>query len=216
MNVGDMVRKIRSSLGDTAEPYQISTEEIFDWLNEAYTRIQLESTQWRFFHYRGLLISAVPDVSGYSLAAFRQVEAQGLYAKRPGMVARYPILTKSYDWWQMENQVNYVPQGFPHYLIQLPSVTSWLIQPTPTEPWEIYGDAWYAPATFGSLADEPIWDEIYHDLVRLEALKIAAAEWPNEKESLQMMARAQEGLLPMKRSFCRRYLEPVQGARAML
>lgn len=215
MNASEMVTKLRIAIGDMIEPYAVSTQTIFEWLSDAYLRIQVEYEQWKFFHSRGLILSTVAGVSEYTLCNVKEISRDSVYCNKYGETTRYPMYFMEYGEWVLDEQINLQQQGDPRYLIKLPN-DNYRVEPDPTERWEIWGDVWYKPAGFDSLNDEPIWDEKYHSLVVWEALRVAALEWPDDKKVQRMQANLTVNLVPMRRAFNYEYLDSKGGARALL
>lgn len=215
MNAGEMVTKLRIAMGDEVEPYVVSTSTIFEWLSDAYLRIQIEFEQWKFFHSRGLILTTVAGTAEYSLGNVKEISKDSVYCNKVGQTARLPMQYMEYGDWIAEEQVNLQRAGDPLYFIKLPN-DSYRIEPDPTAAWQVWGDVWYKPSGFSGLQDEPIWDEKYHSLVVWEALKVAALEWPDNKKTQRMQANLAVNLVPMRRAFNYEYLNPKGGAEAML
>jgi hypothetical protein len=215
MNVGEMVEKLRLAMGDEVEPYVVSTATIFQWLSDAYLRIQIEFDQWKFFHNRGLILTTVDGQAEYTLTNVKEISKDSVYCNRVGELNRYPVYFYDYSTWVLEQQINLQRQGNPRYLISLPN-DNYRVEPVPTEAWEIVGDIWYKPAGFVNLTESPIWDDTYHGLVVWEALKVAALEWPDNKKKERMQANLAVNLVPMRRAFNYEYLESKGSARALL
>jgi hypothetical protein len=210
-----MVEKLRIAMGDEVEPYMVSTATIFEWLSDAYLRIQIEYDQWKFFHTRGLIFTTTAGVSEYALYDVKEISRDSVYCIKVGETTRYPMYFYDYDTWVLEEQINLQRVGDPRYLIKLPN-DYYRVEPDPTEAWQIYGDVWYRPAGFSTLRDEPIWDEKYHSLVVWEALKVAALEWSDSKKLPRMQANLTANLTPMRRAFNYEYLRSKGGAEALL
>ena len=215
MTVEDLIRRIRTALNDYIEPYFVSDAQIFDWLNEAYLRVQMESTQWRFFEYHGKLLDLVADQATYALTSYNLVDYDSMYVMHPGGTNKWPVCRLPYNDWQQLNRVNYEPQGVPRYFVELPDAQL-LFSPLPKESWELYGAAWLSPAKFVDKTSVPVWDETFHVLVMFEALKVAALEWPDEKQTARIMANVQANLTPLKRAFYQKYLPEFRGAAALI
>jgi len=215
MTAAEMVEKLRIAMGDEVEPYMVSTATIFQWLSDAYLRIQIEFEQWKFFHSRGKILTTVAGQAEYTLNNVKEISKDSVYCNKVGEVTRYPMYYFDYSTWVLEEQINLQRQGNPRYFISLPN-GNYRIEPDPTEVWEIWGDVWYKPASFESTGDEPIWDEKYHSLVVWEALKVAALEWPDNKKAQRMQANLAVNLPSMRRAFNYEYLEPKGSARALL
>lgn len=215
MNVQQMVTKLRLAMGDEIEPYVVSTQTIFEWLSDAYLRIQLEFDQWKFFHKRELILTTVAGETEYSVSTIKEISRDSVYCNRVGETTRFPVYFMPYDAWVLEEQINLQRLGNPRYLINLPN-GKYRVEPDPTEAWEIWGDFWYQPEAFTSFSDEPIWDEKFHGLVVWEALKVAALEWPDNKKAQRMQANLAINLPSMRRAFNYEYLGTKGGAEALL
>lgn len=215
MNAGEMVTKIRLAMGDEVEPYVVSTQTIFEWLSDAYLRIQVEFEQWKFFHSRGLILTTANGTAEYTLTNVKEISKDSVYCNRVGENARYPMYFMEYEEWVAEEQINLQRAGNPMYFIKYPN-DIYRIEPEPTEAWQVYGDIWYRPAAFTSLVDEPIWDSEFHSLVVWEALKVAALEWPGSKKMQRMQANLAVNLIPMRRAFNYQYLDSKGGAEAFI
>lgn len=215
MNVQQMITKLRLAMGDEMEPYVVSTQTIFEWLSDAYLRIQLEYDQWKFFHQRKLLLTTSAGKAEYTIDSVKEISRDSVYCNRVGETTRFPMYFMSYDVWVLGEQINLQRLGDPRYLIDLPN-GNYRVEPDPTEAWQIWGDSWYTPAPFDGLTDEPIWDEKFHGLVVWEALKVAALEWPDNKKAQRMQANLAVNLPSMRRAFNYEYLETKGGAEALL
>jgi hypothetical protein len=215
MIASEMVAKLRIAMGDEVEPYMVSTQTIFEWLSDAYLRIQIEYDQWKFFHSRDLILTTVAGRAEYELYNVKEISKDSVYCNKVGESTRFPMYFWEYDNWVAEEQVNLQMQGTPRYFISLPN-GNYRIEPDPTEVWQIWGDVWYKPAGFEFLSDEPIWDEKFHSLIVWEALKVASMEWPDSKKAQRMQANIAVNLVPMRRAFNYEYLESKGSARAML
>ena len=206
MTALEMITKLRIAMGDDVEPYAVPSNTIFQWLSDAYLRIQIEFDQWKFLHQRGLIFTTTAGVAEYNTFNIREIKGSSVFCKKSTELARYPMCLYSYDDWVREEQVNAQSSGHPLYLILLPN-GNYRVEPDPTEAWEIWGDIWYNPMGFTDLQDSPIWDETFHDLVVWEALKLAALEWPDNKKAARMQANLTINLPSMRRAFNYRYLE---------
>lgn len=215
MNASEMVTKVRIAMGDDVEPYVVPTQTIFQWLSDAYLRIQIEFEQWKFFHSRGKILTTVAGIAEYSLYNVKEISKDSVYCNRVGQTVRFPMYFLDYDTWVLEEQINLQRAGDPRYLIKLPN-NSYRIEPDPTEAWEVWGDVWYDPAGFETLQDEPIWDEKFHGLVVWEALKVAAMEWTDNKKTQRMQANLAVNLPSMRRAFNYEYLNSKGSAGPLL
>ena len=215
MNVLEMVTKVRIAMGDDVEPYVIPTQTIFQWLSDAYLRIQIEYEQWKFFHKRGLILTTIPGTAEYSLHNIKEISKDSVYCNKPGEATRFPMYFLEYDTWVLEEQVNLQRAGDPRYLIKLPN-DKYRVEPDPTEVWQLWGDVWHCPTSFENIYEEPIWDEKFHGLVVWEALKVAALEWTDNKKTQRMQANIAVNLPPMRRAFNYEYLNPKGSAGPLL
>lgn len=223
MNAGEMVTKLRLAMGDEVEPYIVPTATIFEWLSDAYLRIQIEFDQWKFLHYRGLVLTTVPGQEEYTLitGTVKEISKASLYCNRVGETVRFPMVFMEYDQWVAEEQINLQRAGDPLFFVKLPS-GNYVIDPIPTEVWQVSGDVWYKPTGFTSLSSSPIWDSKYHGLVVWEALKVAAMEWVDNIKKTERTKAARiktnlaVNLVPMRRAFNYEYLAPKGSAEALL
>lgn len=216
MTAEEMVRKLRIAMGDEVEPYNVSTQTIFQWLSDAYLRIQVASDQWKFFHKRGLILTTVSGVSEYALYSVKEIDRDSVYCVEVGQTIRFPMCFMEYDDWVRDEQINLQRGGNnPQFLIALPN-GKYRVEPDPVAAWEIYGNTWHKPAGFYSLTDTPIWDSTYHNLVVWEALKVASMEWADDRRVARMQANLAANLIPMRRAFNYTYLESKRGASALL
>ena len=215
MNVTEMISKLRIAMGDEVEPFVVSSQTLFQWLSDAYLRIQLEYDQWKFFHKRGRILTTRAGVAEYSLPSVKEISKDSVYRNKVGESTRLPLFYMEYEAWVAEEQINLQRAGDPMYFIRLPN-GKYRIEPDPTEVWEINGDIWYKAAPFETNSDEPIWDEKYHSLVVWEALKLASLEWANNDKAPRMQANLALNLPVVRRAFNYEYLPIKGGARALL
>jgi hypothetical protein len=215
MTAEEMVEKLRIAMGDEVEPYLVSTQTVFQWLSDAYLRIQIEYDQWKFFRTHGLILTTKVDIPEYAPYNVKDISKDSVYCVKNGESARFPMFFMEYEHWVQNERINLQQAGNPMFFIKLPDNT-YRIDPIPTEVWKVYGDVWYKPAGFEELTDEPIWDEKYHNLVVWEALKVAALEWPDNKKAQRMQANLSVNLPPMRRAFNYEYLPSKGSASALL
>lgn len=214
MIVSNMILRLRYLMDDAVEPFETSDDMMFAWLNDAYLRIQMQSTWWKFLHNRGLLLTTVANTPTYALGSVREVDQQSLYLIRGGETARLPIMYKEYADWVLEESYATETPGTPRWILQEPG-ESLRLSPVPDGVYNLYGDVRYYPTGFSDLGDEPIWDELYHDLVWLEALKIGGERCELELYKKQIVAELTR-LPGLFRSFCQRYLPRIRGAGALV
>jgi hypothetical protein len=214
MIVSDMILRLRDIMDDDVAPYETKDSEMFAWLNDAYLRIQMTSTRWSFLHKRGLLATLAPGQSVYSTAVVREVVQRSMYLIRDGETAHLPLCFIEYEDWAAEEAAAPETAGTPRYVMLEPG-DKWRFSPTPDDTYTFYGDARFYPDGFSGTSDEPIWDELYHDLVWLEALKIGGPRC--ELELYRAQIEAELGRLPgLYRNFCQRYLPRTVGAAAIV
>ena len=121
MNVSEMINKLRIAMGDDVASYVVSSQTLFQWLSDAYLRIQLEYDQWKFFHKRGLILTTQANVAEYSLSNVREISKYSVYCNKVGESARLPLFYMEYETWVNEQQVNLQRAGDPTFFIRLPS-----------------------------------------------------------------------------------------------
>ena len=213
--VSEMIRRLRVSLNDVTEPYQISTDQLYLLLQGAYMSIQRKSTQWRFFHKRGLFFQTVVGKEDYAKANVGYVNPDSIFMIEDGLTQRRPLYYKEYKNWVVEQTTAVIRSQTPLYLIHTPPFT-WKVEPIPDKVWNIYVDYWVIPTEFASEGDEPIWAEEFHEIVLLEAMKSASALRPETKEALLMNAQVATLLPSLNRSFANRYLDTTIGAGPLL
>lgn len=210
-----MLRRLRVSLNDITEPYQISTDQLYLLLQGAYMGIQRKSTQWKFFHKRGLFFQTVVGKEDYIKAGVGYINPDSIYMVEAGLTQRLPLCIKEYKDWVVEQTAAVINPQTPLYLIHTPPFT-WKVEPIPNKVWAIYADYWTIPAEFTSASDEPIWAEEFHEIVLLEAMKTASMLRPETKEALLMTAQVATLLPSLNRSFANRYLDTTIGAGPLL
>jgi len=215
VTVSEMLRRLRVSLNDTIEPYQISTDQLYLLLQGAYMGIQRKSTQWRFFHKRGLFFQTVAGKEDYTKAGVNYIDPNSIYIIEEGLTQRMPLFVKQYKDWVVEQTVAVTNSQTPLYLIHTPPF-KWKLEPIPDKVWNIYADYWVIPAEFSGVNDEPIWIEEFHDIVLLEAMKSASALVPKTKEALLMDTQVATLLPALNRAFANRYLNTTVGAGPLL
>ena len=215
MIVSEMIRRLRVSLNDTIEPYQISTDQLYLLLQGAYMGIQRKSTQWKFFHKRGLFFRTVARKEEYTKANVGYVNPDSIFMIEDGLTQRMPLFIKEYKDWVVEQTAAIVDSQTPLYLIHTPPF-KWKVEPIPDKVWVIYADYWIIPAEFCSEDDEPIWAEEFHEIVLLEAMKTVSALRPETKEALLMNTQVATLLPGLNRAFATRYLDTTIGAGPLL
>ena len=209
-----MILRLRDIMDDDVEPYETKDTEMFAWLNDAYLRIQLNSTRWGFLHTRGVLATLVAGTATYDSGGVSEVVQNSMYLIRDGETARLPLCFMGYEDWAFQEAAAPLTPGTPRNVMLEPDGL-WRFSPTPDGVYTFYGDARFYPSGFSDLSDESIWDALYHDLVWLEALKVGGARC--ELELYQAQIAAELGRLPLLyRLFCQRYLPRTIGAAALV
>jgi len=213
MIVSDMILRLRDIMDDDVVPFETKDSEMFAWLNDAYLRIQMSSTRWNFLHRRGLLATLTQGQPTYSSGAVREITQRSMYLIRDGETAHLPLCFMEYEVWAMEEATAPETHGTPRYVMTEPG-EMWRFSPIPDSTYAFYGDARFYPEGFSGVSDEPIWDELYHDVVWLEALKVGGSRC--ELELYRAQIEAELGRLPLLyRNFCQRYLPRTVGASAL-
>ncbi len=216
MLVSEMIRRLREALQDEEQPYVHSSARILSWLQGAYMDRQLRSDYWRFLHQQGIFITTEAGTADYTLPVVKDIIPDSIYYIKSGRSARIPLFIKDYAIWSMEQASGTVrAASAPNWLIELPNL-SWKVEPVPDGVYQIYADRWYRPSEFIDTSAEPLWESEYHEIVVLEAMKIAVALKPDSPESAIMAQQVRERLPRMERGFNRRYLPSIGSADAHL
>jgi len=214
MLVSEMIRRLRVALLDEEQPYKNSSARIMSWLQGAYMDRQLRSSYWRFLHQYGIFITTEANTADYPVPTVKDINPDSIYYIKPETNARIPICLKEYALWTVEESGgNTQAPSAPSYLIEMPDL-SWKVDPIPDGVYQIFADRWYRPSEFASVASEPIWESEYHEIVLVEAMKIAVALKPDSPESAIMTQQVRERLPRMEKSFNRRYLPSIGSADA--
>lgn len=216
MLVSEMVRELRVGLNDEEAPHKYSTARLLQWLNGAYLARQLQSSYMGFLHHTGRFILTQVGEADYSVQSVRSIDHNSIYYLQKGTNAKTPIQIKDYDVWVAEQArgTDLAPSA-PNYLIEMPD-HRWKIEPTPDDAYEIYADRWHSPGNFPDVNSEPLWEDEFHRIVLLDAMKIAASLRPESPESLVMLKQVEEQLPTLDRAFKRRYLTGIKRAGAMI
>lgn len=212
MLVSEMIRRLRVALLDEEQPYKHSSARIMSWLQGAYMDRQLRSDYWRFLHQQGIFITTEAGTADYPISTIKDINPDSIYYIKSGSSARIPICLKDYAIWTMEEAGGnvYAPSA-PLYLIEMPDL-AWKVNPIPDGIYQIFADRWYRPSEFANAASEPLWESEHHEIVLVEAMKIAVALKPDSPESLIMAQQVSERLPRMEKSFNRRYLPSIGSA----
>lgn len=216
MLVSEMIRRLREALLDEEQPYTHSSARIMSWLQGAYMDRQLRSDYWRFLHQQGIFITTETGTADYTIPVVKDIVSDSIYYIESGRVARIPIFLKDYAIWAVEQASGTIrAPSAPNWLIELPDL-SWKVEPTPDGIYQIFADRWHRPSEFVDKDAEPLWEEEYHEIVVLEAMKIAVALKPDSPESAIMAQQVRERLPRMERTFNRRYLPGIGSASSPL
>lgn len=214
MLVSEMIRRLRLSLEDEEAPYTYPTDRILLWLQGAYMDRQLASSFWSFLHQRGSFIVTEVGTEDYTLAPVKDIDPQSIYYIASGSSARIPLQLKDYSAWVSEQSSGTeLSPSSPLYLIEMPDF-QWKVYPEPDAVYRIFADRWHKPGEFANFAAEPLWESEYHEIVVLEAMKIAVALRPDSSESKVMAQQVRERLPRMERAFNARYLPAIGSAGA--
>lgn len=200
-------------MADENTPYDTAEDPVlFDWLQQAYLRIQRQSNYWSFLHSRGLIFSTVADTASYSLPLVRDIDVRTTYALADGSSIRIPLFKGCYRFWVEEERYSIIPSSQPLELIEAP-YDSWILYPTPDGIYHIYGDYWGQPDTFDDENAEPIWHEDFHNLVWLVALGTGVPRTLEKHFAESAVAEAASNIPSIMTEFQRRYLSDFRGMR---
>jgi len=179
----------------------------------AYDWIMDYSRHWEFLNSRGEIFVTIAGTREYDLSAslIESVEWDSLYATKAGTTGRWPMYKMEYDVWQGQERSEIPSEGYPLYLVHAP-LDTWIVWPTPSEVWSINGNYQQKKTRLEDEADEPAWDERYHELVVWAALlQLERAQEENKTPSA--IQRAFRAMWP---GFLTEYLPPFRGAPAQL
>lgn len=210
MTVTEMYAVLRERMDDAVLPYERDDEVLFQWLQQAYLRIQHQSHYWSFLHNRGLIFSSVANTASYSLPAIREIDLGTTYVVQDGSTVRTPLYKGDYRFWAEEERNGVITPSQPQLLIKGPNST-WILYPTPSAIWHVYGDSWAQPDLFDDGASEPIWDADLHSLVWMVA---AVSTIPGTELKLfaeSTLAEISSSIPGMMQEMRRRYLSDFRG-----
>jgi hypothetical protein len=174
----------------------------FDWVMDF-------SRHWEFLNQRGEIFDIEADVREYWKPWIESVQWDSLYLTKTGSTTRWPVYQMLYDAWQQQEQAEVPSEGYPFYLISAPS-DRWVVWPTPSEDWTLNGNWQYKKSRMLVSADEPPWDERYHDLVVWRAL--LHLQHTQEDKGPSAAQRAFNSMWP---GFLTEYLPKFRGAHAL-
>lgn len=189
---------------------------VIRWVGDLYVQMQQIYLQADFMHTKGKFLTTIPGQRVYSKAGVRTVNNGSMYAVRSTGSAKFPIRVKTYQDWVVQEQSGSTTEttGTPVELFEMPE-ESWVIYPTPTEVWEIWGEWWRLPTEFFGEDDEPIWDSPFHDILKWRALLLLATEFVEEGATNVLVERVKLMLPQLERAFKKRYIPPITGPEAM-
>lgn len=208
----DSVALGRDSNGDLylTEP---THRNIVTWTAAEYMRIQLFSEMWEFHHKRGTFLNVTANREIYKKKGIRRVDEHALYFVKTGTTARYPLITRPYEWWQYEQQYQTSSTSpVPTEIIEAPD-DDWMLWPVPTAAGTITGDWWVNPSELVAADDEPCWDSQYHPILKWSTLFMYASEFAGENSAAKLLPRVQHQYAPMWDAFLRSYLDDPKAAR---
>jgi hypothetical protein len=174
----------------------------FDWVMDF-------SRHWEFLNQRGEIFDIEADVREYWKPWIESVQWDSLYLTKTGTDTRWPVYQMLYDAWQQQEQAEVPSEGHPFYLVSAPS-DRWIVWPTPSEDWTLNGNWQYKKSRMLVSADEPPWDERYHDLVVWRAL--LHLQHTQEDKGPSAAQRAFNSMWP---GFLTEYLPKFRGAHAL-
>ena len=212
MRVSEMYTVLRERMVDDVSPNETDSTVLLAWLNQAYLRIQRQSRRWSFLHNRGLIFSSVANKPDYSLPLVRDIDMPTVYAVKDGSSTRIPLCKGDYKFWVEEERYSTITASQPVQLIRGPN-SSWILYPTPSAVWHVYGDSWNQPDTFVGDNSEPIWDKDFHDLVWLVTLIVGTPRTTEIQFAESAVAEAQTNIPSIMLEFQRRYLPGFSGMR---
>lgn len=212
MKVSEMMATIRERMVDRADPEDITSTVLFDWLNQAYLRIQRQSYFWSFLHSRGLIFSSVADTTTYSLPLVRTIDCSTTYAIQDGSSTRIPLHRGDYRFWIEENRYAAITTSQPCQIIEAPD-DDWILYPTPNDVYAVYGDYWSQPSAFTNNASEPVWAEDLHPLVWMIALQTSLQRTQEQHFVESAVVEVTSNIPTMMDEMYRRYLSGFRGKR---
>lgn len=189
---------------------------VIRWVGDLYVQMQQIYLQADFMHKKGLFITTVPNQQEYSKAGVRVINEGSMYAIKSGSTAKFPIAVCPYqEWVESQQSGSTTPlTGTPTTLYSTPE-KKWLLDPVPTEVWQIRGEWWLAPTAFEDEDDEPVWDALYHDILKWRAVLLLATEYTEEGSANVLVERAKMMLPQLERAFKKRYVPPITGPEGL-
>lgn len=179
-----------------------ATQLTFNWIMDF-------SRHWTFLNRRGEVFAIESGVHTYWMPWIESIEWDSLYTTKEGSQARWPIFRMEYDHWQDMERAQIQSTGSPLNLIMAPH-DRWIVWPTPTQAWTLNGNWQYKKTPLIAAADEPPWDERYHELVVWSAL----LQLERAQEENKLPSAAQRAFNSLWPGFLTEYLPQFRGARA--
>jgi hypothetical protein len=210
MRVSEMITIMRERMIDQATAVDTDDSVLFDWLQQAYLRIQRQSNYWGFLHSRGLIFSSTSGTFSYSLPTIREIDRRTMYSVLDGSSVKLPLFNGNYSFWVEENRHSVIPTAQPLQLIEAPN-NNWILYPTPNNIYHVYGDYWSQPDVFIDEDDEPIWHEDFHNLVWLTALATGIPRTIEDRYAESARAELVANIPSILTEFQRRYLPDFKG-----
>lgn len=178
----------------------------------AYDWIMGFSRHWKFLNRRGVLWQIQAGVREYYKPQIESLEWDALYVTQVGTDARWPVYKMEYDAWQRQETVEIPSSGYPLYLVEAPQ-SRWIVWPTPTSVWDLHGAAQLRKTRLETAADEPPWDEVFHELVVWRGVMLLEARERVQEDLTQPLAAsaAQRAFGALWSAFLTEYLPQFQG-----
>lgn len=185
---------------------------IIRWVNDLYVQMQQQFIQADFMHARDVLFSTVVGQQQYEVEGIRAVNTDSVFLTKAGSTAKIPVEVEEYRDWLIGDTAGSTidSRGTPMSLIRMPD-ESWLVDPVPTEVWNVNADFWYEPSGFVDGDEEPRWSSLYHDILKWRALLLFSTEFSEEKSVNVVLERVKIMLGPLDRAFKKRYIPPITG-----
>lgn len=188
---------------------------VIRWVQEIYLQIQQRMIQATFMHRRGSFLTLQIGREEYPKSNVREVDRYSLYAIQAGTTGRIPVIFDEYDNWKERKRAEDSSSGAPLWLVRSPN-EDWIIYPTPTAVWTLYGDWWREPCEFQTASEEPIWAQQYHALLKWKVLALFASEFAEEGIGGILHRRILEMLPWLENTFERRYMPTIRGPDSLI
>ena len=185
------------------------------WVDDLYLQTQQRFVQADFMHSRGAFLTTQAGTETYIKRAVREIDFDSFYYTQSGSNGRIPVCVVDFAEWQRDERNGVSSGGAPEYLVRAPD-EKWIIDPTPTSTFTLYGSWWAFPCRFDDPDDEPIWDAQFHDLLKWRAIALLATEFAQEAQYEVLIGRVRLMLPTLTREFSRRYLPSYKSANPLL